>query len=161
MAQKMTKGEFIDKMWDQCSSKLLKSGCILSYLVTVHQLRNHDCEDAQGKRDLLAGMLFTMGAEDNPLQIESRFTSCEFARQLVQWTTSCRKCTRRKFTSSQILFYVRKVGDDNARNQVHREHLTYFKDTARKIDGEQVQFAYDIFLGAKTIEIMLNSDEWI
>ena len=67
----MTKGEFIDKMWDQCSSKLLKSGCILSYLVTVHQLRNHDCEDTQGKRDLLAGMLFTMGAEDNPLLIES------------------------------------------------------------------------------------------
>ena len=42
-----------------------------------------------------------------------------------------------------------------------KEHLSNFKDTARKIDGEPIQFTYHIFLGAKTIEILLNSDEWI
>ena len=61
-------------MLNQYSSKSLESGCILSDLVTlVDHLRNHDFEDTQSKRILLATMLFTMSAEANLLRLESPF----------------------------------------------------------------------------------------
>ena len=72
-AQKMTKAEFIDDMWNRFSSTLLKSGCTQSDSVTLDQLRSHDFENTQGKRDFLAGKLFTMGPEGSLLQIDSPF----------------------------------------------------------------------------------------
>ena len=54
VTQMMTKAECVDKMWNQYSSTLVKSGCILSDLVTLDQLRSHDFEDTQGKTDFLA-----------------------------------------------------------------------------------------------------------
>ena len=60
VAQKMTEAKCIVKMWDQYSSKLLKSGGSLSDLLSLAQLRNHDFEYTQSKRDLLAEMLCQM-----------------------------------------------------------------------------------------------------
>ena len=39
----------------------------------LDQLSNHEFTGTQDKRDFLAGMLFTMSAEGNLLQIESPF----------------------------------------------------------------------------------------
>ena len=42
--------------------------------------------------------------------------------------------------------------DERARNQVHQkmdDYLAYYKETARKIGGEQIQFIFCIFLVAK------------
>ena len=104
MAQMMTEAECIGKMWINPLQNDWHQVCILSDLVTLDQLRNHDFENTQCKSDFPAGMLHQMDAEGNLLQIESRCKSCEtetFVRQLVQPTTSCRKCTKQN-TCSQI-----------------------------------------------------------
>ena len=68
-----------------------------------------ECQAAWSTRDFLAGMHFTMGAEGNIL-IGSLWKSCETTRftwlfrDLVQTATGYRKCTRSKFSSSQIRF---------------------------------------------------------
>ena len=96
MSQMMTQATCVDQMWDQYSSKVLKSGCILGNLVTLEQLGNHEFTCAQDKRDLLAG-----GVLVSDLARQKRFV-----RQLVQSTVICRKCTRQNFTSFQTLFYA-------------------------------------------------------
>ena len=40
----------------------------------------------------------------------------------------------------------------NARNHIHRKtekYLAYHKETAQRIDGEQIQFIFHLFLGKK------------
>ena len=46
-------------------------------------------------------------------------------------------------------------------NSRWEEHLTYYKETAKRIDGEQIKCIFHIYLGDKTNEIMLRIDEWI
>ena len=41
------------------------------------------------------------------------------------------------------------------------QHLANFRVSARRIDGEQIQFRFQICLGAKTKAILLETDEWI
>ena len=73
MAQMMTKAECNDKMWDQYSSKVFQSGRIRGDIVTSEQLSNHKFTSTQDERDFPAGVLSTMNAEGNILQIESSF----------------------------------------------------------------------------------------
>ena len=54
MSQMMTQTECVDQMWDQYSSKVLKSGRILGDRVTLEQLSNHEFTCTQDKRDFLA-----------------------------------------------------------------------------------------------------------
>ena len=42
-----------------------------------------------------------------------------------------------------------------------KEHLAYYKDTAKRSDEQTIQFTFHIFPGAKTNEIRLEIDEWI
>ena len=70
MSQMMTQAECVDQMWDQHSSKVLKSVGILGDRMTLKQLSNHEFTCTQDKRDLLAGRLFAMTAEENLLQVE-------------------------------------------------------------------------------------------
>ena len=42
-----------------------------------------------------------------------------------------------------------------------KEHLEYYKDTAKRIDGKHIQFIFHILPGAKTNETVLKIDEWI
>ena len=63
MSQNMIQAECVDHMWDRCSSKVLKSGCILAGRVTLEQLSSHEftCIYTRQERDF-AGMLFDMNA---------------------------------------------------------------------------------------------------
>ena len=82
---------------------------ILSDLVTLDQLSNHEFQGTQDQKNLLARMLFTMSVEATSCRSSPRVKSCETkrsVRQLVQLTMSCQKCTKQMFTSSQIRFYV-------------------------------------------------------
>ena len=72
-SQMMTQAEWFDQMWNEHSSKALKSGCILGDILTLEPLSNHEFTCTHHKRDLLAGMLFTMSAESNLLQTKSPF----------------------------------------------------------------------------------------
>ena len=83
MSQMMTKAKCIDKMWDQYSSKVLKTCGILSEIVTLDQLRNHEFKGTEDKRDLLAGKLFAMSAEGKSCE------SKKFVRQFVPSTKNC------------------------------------------------------------------------
>ena len=82
----MTKAERIDQMWNPYSSKVLKLGCLLGDIVTFEQRSNRESTGTEDKRDFHAGMLFTMSAESNFLQIESsiRILRCKKLRLLVQ-----------------------------------------------------------------------------
>ena len=119
-------------MRNQYSSKVLKSGCILSDLVTLYQLRNHEFTGTQEGHYCRNARRFCL-----------RFKSCEtqrFVRELVVLTMSCRKCTMQMFTSSQFLFFVwEKSG--MILPEVHRkmeEHHEYCEDTARRIGGNHI-----------------------
>ena len=75
----------------------------------------------------------------NLLQIESPFQSCEtnrFVKQLGQLTTSCRKCTKQMFTSSQILFYVWKRRRCTCQKSSSPKDGKSISSTARTPQGE-------------------------
>ena len=110
MFQIITQTESVDQRWSPHASKRLKSGCVLDNHLTLEQLSNPEFTCTQDKRDLLAGKFFDMNAMENFLQVD---TSSQILRnkkvcqtKMVQLALSCQKCTKQKFTSSQILFFV-------------------------------------------------------
>ena len=95
-------------------------------------------------------------------------SSCEyegFLSQLVPSTENHRRCTRQMFTSSQIQFLCMGKGPMNILNAKNTErwnaYVEQHRGTARRIDGEQIQIVFHIFLGDKTNEIVREIDGWI
>ena len=70
MSQVLTQADCVDQMWDQYSSQVWKSSCILGDIVALEQWSNHEFTCTRNKRDF-AGMLSAMNAEGNFLQVES------------------------------------------------------------------------------------------
>ena len=46
-------------------------------------------------------------------------------------------------------------------NNGWNDFLEQYRESARQIDGEQIQFRVHMFLGATTAEIVVKIDEWI
>ena len=69
MSQVLTQADCVDQMWDQYSSQVWKSSCILGDIVALEQWSNHEFTGTRNKRDF-AGMLSAMNAEGNFLQVE-------------------------------------------------------------------------------------------
>ena len=79
MSQVMTQTESVDQICCEDASKVLKYSCVLDSHLTLELLSNCEFNCAQGKRDLLAGMLFLQKAEGNFLQVD---TSSPILRKL-------------------------------------------------------------------------------
>ena len=73
-------------MWNEHSSTVLISDCTLGDILTLEPLSNHEFTCTQDKRDLLADMLFTMGAEGNHLQTKSPFQILRSKKKVCETT---------------------------------------------------------------------------
>ena len=148
-------------MGNQCSSKILKSGCILIDLVALYQLRNHDSEDARSKSHFLAGMLFTMGAEGNLLQIQS---PCQILRNKkgVWDDWSNRQRVVEVFSDSVLSLEMQAMNMQEVKfTERWNEHLECCQGSAKGSEGKHTQFIFHLFPGAKTNENVFEIVEWI
>ena len=135
MSQAMTLPENVDQIWSQCVSQVLSSGYIQGNMVTLEQLFSrhqrlscrhapqNDCQKHPPTDRVLVSNL----AKQKKIVV----------RQLVQSTINCRQCTRQKFTSSQILFYVWEKQAVNMPeivfNMRWKAHLEQHRESSRKI----------------------------
>ena len=121
ISQVMTQAECVDQMRDKSPSKVLKPSCILDNHCSwskwaIMSLHDHKTREIFLQEDSSPWMRRETSCRSTPL-----LRSCEknrFVRQLVPSSVDCRTCTRQKFTSSQILFYVWETGDEHTRRKV-------------------------------------------
>ena len=120
---------------------------------------------AQDKRNLLAGMLYLQNAEgnllqvDTPSQILSTQQVCETIRFFLAET--CPTCTIRKFTSSQIPSIVWEKERRTNHKSLSRKDgmiISTYREFARTIDGEHLQFVFHTVSGKRTNEIVNETD---
>ena len=130
----------VDQIRNQYAPDVLKSGCALSDHLTLEQLSNYEFIFTQDQKNLLAGMLFSLKAERDLLQVDT--SSQIFRKQRLRETIGPfdgegSRCTRQKFTSSKIL----KDGtiiSSNRRNP--QEDL---------LDGEQINSYFAFFFAIR------------
>ena len=101
-------------------------------------------------------MLFVQKAEETSCRLIPHLRCWEnnvLVRQLVPSTENCQKCTRQKFTSSHDLFHVWTMNEPEIKfTKRWNEYLEQYRNSARTIDGQEIQFRFHIFLCAKTNE---------
>ena len=126
MSQMMTNAKCIDEMWDQYSSKVLKSCGILSEIVTLDQLRNHEFKGTEDKRDLLAGKLFAMSAEGKSCESKK---VCETIRPFDQELLKMHDAQVHVFSDSVLCTGNEAMHEPNIKfTRRWNEHLAYYKD---------------------------------
>ena len=151
MSQVITQAEFVDQMWDQHSSKVLKPGCTLDNDLTLEQLSKHESICTQDKRDLLARMLFAMHAEGR---------SKTGLRD--SWSRRHRIVENARSRSSRLLRFCSvygKTGGEHARRKLQQKGGRSTSSNTRHPQKEKVEnnFKSDstYFSVPKTHEIVL------
>ena len=151
----------------QVRIQVLKSGCALDGHLTLEQLSNHEFICTQDKRDLLAGMLFVQTAEGNLLQVDT--SSQILTKQGVCGTISpfdgelskMHDAEGHVFSDSVLCMGKGAMNEPEVKfTKKWNEYLEQYRESARRTDGEKIQFVFFIF-PAKTNEIMREIGGWI
>ena len=156
MSQAKNQAENVEQLWSQHASKVSRSGCVLGDRVTLEQLSNHEFKCTQDKRDLLAGMLFAMEAKGKLWQV---VTSSQIVRKqrICETITPFNRELSKMYEagvhvlSDSILCMVRGAMNEPDIKFTKRwnDCLEQYRKSARRIDREQIQFVFHIFLAQR------------
>ena len=145
----------------------MKSGRALDGHLTLEQLSNYEFLCTQDRRNFFAGMLHLQRAKGNLLQVD---TSSQILRkQIVCETISLFDGELSKMHDAEVHVFSDSVlcMGKGAMNEpevkftkIWNECLEQYRESARRIDGEKIQFAFFILPG-KMNDIMREIDEWI